>query len=155
MKLTLLAVGDKMPDWAETATAEFIKRLPRETPMRLVTVKPEKRSGQSSETLKSAEATRLLEKIPPGNRIVALDEHGDQITTRQLADKLSRWLSEGKDTVFVIGGADGLAPNVLAQADAKLGLSRLTLPHALARVLLAEQIYRAFSLLNNHPYHRE
>ena len=155
MKLTLLAVGDKMPAWAEAATAEYLKRLPREARMTLVTVKPEKRANQSSDTLKAAEAARLLDKIPAGSRLVALDEHGRQVSTRELADLLTRWLEEGKDTVLVIGGADGLAPELLERAESKLALSRLTLPHALARVLLAEQIYRAVSLLHNHPYHRE
>lgn len=155
MKLTLLAVGDKMPAWAEAATAEYLKRLPREARMTLVTVKPEKRASQSSDTLKAAEAVRLLDKIPAGSRLVALDEHGKQVSTRELADLLTRWLEEGKDTVLVIGGADGLATELLERAESKLALSRLTLPHALARVLLAEQIYRAVSLLHNHPYHRE
>lgn len=155
MKLTLLAVGDKMPAWAEAATTEYLKRLPREARMALVTVKPEKRASQSSDTLKAAEAARLLDKIPAGSRLVALDEHGKQVSTRELADLLNRWMEEGKDTVLVIGGADGLAPELLQRAQSKLALSRLTLPHALARVLLAEQIYRAVSLLHNHPYHRE
>jgi 23S rRNA (pseudouridine1915-N3)-methyltransferase len=155
MKLTLLVVGDKMPEWAETATQEYLKRLPKEARMALVTVKPEKRAGQSAEAIKSLEAGRLLEKLPPGSRLVALDEHGRQVTTRELADLLTRWLESGKDTTLVIGGADGLAPELLDRAETMLALSRLTLPHALARVLLAEQIYRAVSLLNNHPYHRE
>ena len=155
MKLTLLAVGDKMPRWADEATAEYLKRLPREARMTLVTVKPEKRAGQSSDALKAMEAARLLEKIPAGSRLVAMDEHGRQVSTRELADLLARWLEQGKDTVLVIGGADGLATEILARAETKLALSRLTLPHAMARVLLAEQIYRAVSLLHNHPYHRE
>jgi 23S rRNA (pseudouridine1915-N3)-methyltransferase len=87
--------------------------------------------------------------------LVALDEHGKQVTTKELADLLAQWLESGKDTLLVIGGADGLAPNVLERAECTLALSRLTLPHAMARVLVAEQIYRAVSLLHNHPYHRE
>jgi 23S rRNA (pseudouridine1915-N3)-methyltransferase len=155
MKLTLLAVGDKLPAWAEEATAEYLKRLPREARMTLATIKPEKRAGQSANAIKSIEAARLLEKIPAGSRLVALDEHGWQVSTRELADLLARWLETGKDTVLVIGGADGLAPHLLDRAETKLALSRLTLPHGLARVLVAEQIYRAVSLLHNHPYHRE
>lgn len=155
MRLTLLAVGDKMPAWAESATADYLKRLPREAAMALATVKPEKRAGQSAEAIKRTEAARLLEKVPTGSRLVALDEHGKQVTTKELAELLARWLESGKDTVLVIGGADGLAPELLDRAETKLALSRLTLPHALARVLLAEQIYRAVSLLHNHPYHRE
>jgi 23S rRNA (pseudouridine1915-N3)-methyltransferase len=155
MRLTLLAVGDKLPAWAESATAEYLKRMPREARVALVTVKPEKRSGQSSAGLKAAEATRLLARLPPAGRLVALDEHGRQVDTRELADMLAGWMASGIDTVLVIGGADGLAPDILDRAESKLALSRLTLPHALARVLLAEQLYRAASLLNNHPYHRE
>jgi 23S rRNA (pseudouridine1915-N3)-methyltransferase len=155
MKLTLLAVGDKLPGWADEATAEYIKRMPREVRVDLVTVKPEKRASQSAQTLKQAEAGRILEKQPAGSRLVALDEHGRQVTTRELADLLTRWMTSGQDTCLVIGGADGLAPAILEKAETTLALSRLTLPHAFARVLMAEQLYRAVSLLNNHPYHRE
>jgi 23S rRNA (pseudouridine1915-N3)-methyltransferase len=155
MRLTILAVGDKLPDWADEATAEYIKRMPREARVDLVAVKPEKRSTQSAHTLKQAESVRLLEKWPAGSRLVALDEHGRQVTTRELADLLARWLESGQDTCLVIGGADGLAPAILDKAESTLALSRLTLPHAFARVLLAEQLYRAVSLLNHHPYHRE
>jgi 23S rRNA (pseudouridine1915-N3)-methyltransferase len=155
MKLTLLAVGDKLPGWADAATAEYIKRMPREARVELVTVKPEKRASQSAQTLKQAEAGRILEKQPAGSRLVALDEHGRQVTTRELADLLTRWMTSGQDTCLVIGGADGLAPAILEKAETTLALSRLTLPHAFARVLMAEQLYRAVSLLNNHPYHRE
>jgi 23S rRNA (pseudouridine1915-N3)-methyltransferase len=151
----MIAVGERMPAWAEDATAEYLKRMPREARVELVTVRPEKRAGQSADSLKKAEAARLLEKLPSGARLVAMDEHGRQVTTRELADLLARWLESGQDTCLVIGGADGLAPAVLEKAETSLALSRLTLPHALARVLLAEQLYRAVSLLNNHPYHRE
>ena len=155
MKLTLLAVGDKLPRWADEATAEYIKRMPREARVELVAVKPEKRGNQPALTLKQAEAARLMEKLPAGSRLVALDEHGRQVSTRELADLLARWMESGQDTCLVIGGADGLAPAILDKAESTLALSRLTLPHAFARVLLAEQLYRAVSLLNNHPYHRE
>lgn len=155
MRLTLLAVGDKLPAWAEAATADYLKRMPREARVELLTVKPEKRSGQSADSLKQAEAARLRDKLPANARLVALDEHGRQVSTRELADLLARWLGTGQDVCLVIGGADGLAPAILDKAETTLALSRLTLPHALARVLLAEQLYRAVSLLNNHPYHRE
>jgi 23S rRNA (pseudouridine1915-N3)-methyltransferase len=155
MHLTLLAVGDKMPGWAEEATAEYLKRMPREARVELLTVKAEKRAGQPAEVLKQADTARLLEKLPPGARVVALDEHGRQVTTRELADLLARWLESGRDTCLVIGGADGLGQEVLQRAELILSLSRLTLPHALARVLLAEQLYRAWSLLAGHPYHRD
>jgi 23S rRNA (pseudouridine1915-N3)-methyltransferase len=155
MKLTLLCVGDKLPAWADTAVAEYLKRMPREARTELVAVKPEKRAGQSADSIKASEAARLLEKLPAGNRLVALDEHGREMSTRELADLLERWMADGRDVALAIGGADGLAPSLLEKAELKLSLSRLTLPHALARVLLAEQLYRAVSLLNNHPYHRE
>jgi len=155
MRLTILAVGDKLPSWADEATAEYLKRMPREARVDLVVVKPEKRASQSAQTLKQAESVRLLEKLPAGMRLVALDEHGRQVSTRELADLLERWMESGRDTCLVIGGADGLAPAILEKAEMALSLSRLTLPHAFARVLLAEQLYRAVSLLNNHPYHRE
>jgi 23S rRNA (pseudouridine1915-N3)-methyltransferase len=155
MRLTVLAVGDKLPAWAEAATAEYLKRMPREARVELITVKPQKRAGQANEAIKQAEAQRLLDKLPSGSRLVALDEHGIQVSTRELADLLTRWMASGQDTCLVIGGADGLAPAILARAETTLALSRLTLPHAMARVLLAEQLYRAVSLLNHHPYHRE
>ncbi len=155
MKLTLLSVGDKLPAWANAAVAEYLKRMPREARVELVEIKPEKRAGQSADSIKAIEATRLLDKLPAGARLLALDEHGREVTTRELTDLMARWMAEGRDVALVIGGADGLAASLLDRAEAKLSLSRLTLPHALARVLLAEQLYRAISLLNNHPYHRE
>lgn len=155
MKLTLLSVGDKLPGWANTAVAEYLKRMPREARVELVAVKPDKRAGQSADSIKANEAARLLDKLPAGNLLVAMDEHGREVSTRELADLMARWMADGRDVALLIGGADGLAPSLLEKAEVKLSLSRLTLPHALARVLLAEQLYRAVSLLNNHPYHRE
>jgi len=155
VKLTLLSVGDKLPAWANTAVAEYLKRMPREARVELVEIKPEKRAGQSADSIKASEAARLLEKLPSGARLVALDEHGREASTRELADRMARWMADGRDVALIIGGADGLAAGLLEKAEDKLSLSRLTLPHALARVLLAEQLYRAVSLLNNHPYHRE
>lgn len=154
MKLTLLAVGDKLPDWAESATHDYLKRLP-ETQVELLTVKAEKRTNQPAEQIKQSEAKRLLDKLPAGARLVAMDEHGRQVTTRELAELIERWRNDGRDSVLVMGGADGLSAELLGRAELKLALSKLTLPHALARVLLAEQIYRAISLINHHPYHRE
>jgi 23S rRNA (pseudouridine1915-N3)-methyltransferase len=155
VKLTIVAVGDKLPGWADAAVAEYVKRMPREARVEVIAVRPEKRAGQSAERIKTLEAARILEKCPAGARFVALDEHGKQASTRELAGLLETWLASGRDTALVIGGADGLAPDLLAKAEATLALSRLTLPHALARVLLAEQLYRSWSLLANHPYHRE
>lgn len=155
MRMLILAVGDKLPGWAETAVAEYVKRMPREARVEVQTLRPEKRAGQPAERIKAAEAARILEKCPRDALLVALDEHGKELTTRQLAQEMAGWLSGGRDTVLVIGGADGLDPEILRRAGLTLSLSRLTLPHALARVLLAEQLYRAWSLLTNHPYHRD
>jgi 23S rRNA (pseudouridine1915-N3)-methyltransferase len=155
MKLYIVAVGDKIPNWAETAVAEYVKRMPREARVEVLAVRPEKRAGQSAERIKALEAARILEKCPTGARLVALDEHGREPSTRELATLLDTWMQSGRDTALVIGGADGLDAVLLAKAESTLALSRLTLPHAMARVLLAEQLYRAWSLLANHPYHRE
>lgn len=155
MRILILAVGDKLPGWADTAVADYVKRMPREARVEVVPVKPEKRSGQSAERIKALEAARILDKLPAGCALVALDEHGRELTTRELAQTLDGWLHSGRDVALVIGGADGLAPEILDRAETRLSLSRLTLPHALARVLLAEQLYRAWSLLANHPYHRD
>lgn len=155
MKLLILAVGDKLPDWAEKAVAEYVKRMPREARVEVVPIRPEKRSGQSAERIKALEGGRILEKCPAGTRLVALDEHGRELTTRQLAGMMDEWMQSGRDTCLVIGGADGLSPELLQRAELTLSLSRLTLPHALARVLLAEQLYRAWSVLAGHPYHRD
>lgn len=155
MKLITLAIGERLPEWARDAADEYRKRLPREWRFDLVEVRPEKRQGQPVERIKAAESARLLERCPSDARIVALDEHGQEPTTRQLADWIADWQGEGRDTVLLIGGADGHAPELLERAEIKLALSKLTLPHALARVLLLEQLYRAASLLAGHPYHRE
>lgn len=155
MKLSILAVGDKLPDWADKAVAEYVKRMPREVRVEVVPIRPEKRSGQSAGRIKALEGARILEKCPAAARLVALDEHGKELTTRQLAEALGDWMQAGRDTCLVIGGADGLGDAVLQRAELTLSLSRLTLPHALARVLLAEQLYRAWSVLAGHPYHRD
>jgi 23S rRNA (pseudouridine1915-N3)-methyltransferase len=155
VKLAILAVGDRLPGWAETAVAEYVKRMPRELRVEVIALRPEKRSGLPAERIKALEAARILDKCPAVARLVALDEHGRQAGTRDLAELLDGWRQSGRDTVLVIGGADGLAPEVLERAELTLALSRLTLPHALARVLLAEQLYRAWSLLAGHPYHRD
>jgi 23S rRNA (pseudouridine1915-N3)-methyltransferase len=157
MRLTIVAVGDKLPAWADSATAEYLKRMPREARVELLVVKPEKRASQSPlQRLKQAEAARILGR---SCRAAAGWWHWMNMAARSRPanwpNLLSRWLESGQDTCLVIGGADGLAPAILEQAETTLALSRLTLPHAFARVLLAEQLYRAVSLLNNHPYHRE
>lgn len=155
MKLLLAAVGQRQPAWAQTAYAEFEKRFPPEMRLELHAVKAETRGQKTAEQLMAVEATRLQAVLPRGVRRVVLDEHGDRVTTRQLADRLTAWRGEGRDVALVIGGPDGLDPALKASADERLRLSELTLPHALVRVLVAEALYRAWTVIANHPYHRE
>lgn len=145
-----------MPAWIEAGFQEYAKRMPPDASLELIEIKPEKRAaGSSTSRIQKVEAERISAALPGQAMLVALDEHGRQLTTTELADLLSRWMQEGAQPCFVIGGADGLDASLKARADLLLGLSRLTLPHGLARVLLAEQLYRAVSLLKGHPYHRE
>lgn len=159
MKLRIISVGHKMPTWVEMACAEYTKRMPREVAVEIVDIKPEKRAaGNSTENIQLIEAKRILESVGR-DYLVALDERGNEITTLQLAEKLSNWLAGdvtgGRDIALVIGGADGLHASVKQKADWLWGLSKLTLPHGMVRIMLAEQLYRAHSIIQNHPYHRE
>lgn len=156
MKLLVAAVGTRMPDWVDAGFAEYAKRMPREMPLTLAEVKPEPRtSGKPVAALMAAEAERLRAALPSRCRRVILDERGADTTTRALADRLAQWTATGDDVAFLIGGPDGLATDIKNGADETLRLSSLTLPHGLARVVLAEALYRAASLLKGHPYHRE
>jgi 23S rRNA (pseudouridine1915-N3)-methyltransferase len=154
MKLIICAVGHKMPGWVTAGFLEYAKRMPHEAAIELVEIKPEKRTGLKVEQLLDAEAERILAAISPRRRVIAMDERGAQWSTTELAQSVSTWMKEGGDTVFIIGGADGLATAIKNSADEVLALSALTLPHALARILLVEQLYRAVSLIKGHPYHR-
>ena len=155
MKLRILSVGHKMPGWVEDGCKEYLKRMPREVAVEIVEIKPDKRgSGKNSEQVQEVESKRILEAAGR-DFLIALDEHGQEVTTLQLADRIQKWLGDGRDVSLVIGGADGLHQDVKTRADWLWSLSKLTLPHAMVRVLLAEQLYRAWSVLNNHPYHRE
>ncbi|WP_295549036.1 23S rRNA (pseudouridine(1915)-N(3))-methyltransferase RlmH [uncultured Pseudacidovorax sp.] len=155
MKLLVVAVGQRMPDWAQTAWDDYAKRFPPELKLELKAVKTEPRGSKSLETLYAAERERIEAAIPRGTRIVALDERGTALTTKALASRLSFWQGEGDDVALVIGGPDGLEPTFKAAAHERIRLSDLTLPHAMARVLLVEQLYRAWSVNAGHPYHRE
>jgi 23S rRNA (pseudouridine1915-N3)-methyltransferase len=154
MKFIICAVGNKMPDWVTAGFREYTKRMPHEAVIELVEIKPEKRTGLKVEQLLDAEADRILAAIPSKRRLVAMDERGRQWSTAKLAASVTNWMREGGDTVFVIGGADGLAAAIKNSADEVVALSALTMPHALVRILLAEQLYRAVSLIKGHPYHR-
>ncbi len=156
MRLVLCAVGQKMPTWADEAYEDFAKRFPPEMRLVLKAVKAEPRTtGKSTEQLMAAEAQRLEAACPKGARRVFLDERGERVTSRQLAQRLETWRGDGRDVAIFIGGPDGLDPALKSTADEMLRLSDLTLPHAFVRVLLAEGLYRAWSVMEGHPYHRE
>lgn len=155
MKLRIISVGHKMPSWVETACAEYTKRMPRELTLEIIEIKPDKRAdGKNSAVVQEAEAKRILDAVGK-DFLIACDERGQEVTTLQLAEKMQHWQTFGRDVSIVIGGADGLYPELKKQADWLWGLSKLTLPHAFVRVLLCEQLYRAYSVIQGHPYHRE
>ena len=155
MKLYVVAVGQRVPDWAQTAWDDYAKRFPPELRVELKAVKTEPRGSKTLETLYAAERERIEAAIPRGCRVVALDERGTTLTTVALAAKLRTWQLEADDVALVIGGPDGLDPAFRQAAHERIRLSDLTLPHAMVRVLLIEQLYRAWSINANHPYHRE
>ena len=156
MRLLLVAVGLRPPTWAETAFVDFAKRFPPELKLELKAIKAEPRSsGKSAAQMMAAEGQRIEAAMPKGARRVVLDERGSRLTTAQLAERLRFWLGDGRDVALLVGGPDGLDPALKASADETLRLSDLTLPHAFVRVLLAEALYRAWSVSAGHPYHRE
>ena len=155
MRLLIVAVGQRVPDWAQTAWDDYAKRFPGELRIELKAVKTEPRGSKTLEQLYAAERSRIEAAIPKGCRIVALDERGTPLTTVALAAKLKNWQLEADDVALVIGGPDGLDPTFRQAAHERVRLSDLTLPHAMVRVLLIEQLYRAWSINANHPYHRE
>ncbi|MGB6055223.1 MAG: 23S rRNA (pseudouridine(1915)-N(3))-methyltransferase RlmH [Burkholderiaceae bacterium] len=155
MQFVIAAVGHRMPAWIEAGFDEYAKRMPPESRIQLKEIKPVERSGgRSAESVMAAERVRIEAALPKGACIVALDERGRDLTSVQLAESMQRWRREGRDVAFVIGGADGLDAGFKAGADMLLRISSLTLPHGMVRVLLAEQLYRAWSITQNHPYHR-
>jgi 23S rRNA (pseudouridine1915-N3)-methyltransferase len=155
VKLVLVAVGQRQPAWADTAYEDFAKRFPPELRLELKAVKAEPRGSKTAEQLMAAEAARLEAALPRGARRVVLDERGTRLTTLQLAARMGAWMNDGRDVALLVGGPDGLDARLKAGADETLRLSDLTLPHAFARVLLAEALYRAWTVMVNHPYHRE
>ena len=156
MKLLLVAIGQRQPAWADEAWADFAKRFPPEMRLEIKALKAEPRStGKTAAQCMLAEAARIEAAIPKGARRVLLDEHGTRLTTAQLAQRMRAWRGSGGDVALLIGGPDGLDATLKASADETLRLSDLTLPHALARVLLAEALYRGWSVIEGHPYHRE
>ena len=155
MRLVIVAVGQRVPDWAQTAWDDYAKRFPHELKIELKAVKTEPRGSKTVEQLYVAERKRIEEAIPKGARIVVLDERGTSLRTTALAERLNDWQLGGADVALVIGGPDGLDPEFRQSAHERVRLSDLTLPHAMVRVLLIEQLYRAWSVNANHPYHRE
>ncbi|WP_029000265.1 23S rRNA (pseudouridine(1915)-N(3))-methyltransferase RlmH [Azohydromonas australica] len=156
MRLVIAAIGQRQPAWAEAAYDDFAKRFPPELRLELKALKAEPRTtGKPPAALMAAEAQRIEAAVPKGARRVVLDERGTRLTTAALADRLRFWLGDGRDVAFMIGGPDGLDPALKTTADETMRLSELTLPHAFVRILLAEGLYRAWSLTVNHPYHRE
>jgi 23S rRNA (pseudouridine1915-N3)-methyltransferase len=155
MQLIIAAVGHKMPAWITAGFDEYVKRMPPECRIVLKEVKPQERSSNMPAQLAmQIERTRIEAVLPKGARIVALDERGQDPSSVQLSQHLQKWRGDGRDVVFIIGGADGLDPELKNRADQLMRLSSLTLPHGMVRVLLAEQLYRAWSISQNHPYHR-
>ncbi len=155
MKLVIVAVGQRVPDWAQTAWDDYAKRFPPELKVELKAVKTEPRGSKTLDTLLAAERERISAALPKGARIVVLDERGTNLTTKALAQRLTDWQLGGDDVALIIGGPDGIEPTFRQTAHERVRLSDLTLPHAMARVLLIEQLYRAWSVNAGHPYHRE
>lgn len=155
MKLKLLAVGHKMPSWVEQGFGEYAKRLPADCALELIEIQPGHRAKNTSkEKAMQQEAQAIQKHLRPQDHVVALDVLGKSWSTEQLAQQLSGWRMQGGDVALIVGGPDGLTPEVLALAKQRWSLSALTLPHPLVRVLLAEQLYRAWSILQGHPYHK-
>jgi len=155
MQLIVAAVGHKMPAWIEAGFREYAKRMPPECRLVLKEIKPiERAANKSAESVMAQERARIEAALPKTGRVIALDERGTAMTTLELSQQLSIWQQHGGDVSFVIGGADGLDAEFKQNADSLLRLSNMTLPHGLVRVMLAEQLYRAWSILKNHPYHR-
>ena len=155
MRLLIVAVGQRVPDWAQTAYGDYAKRFPPELRVELKAVKTEPRGSKTLQTLYGAERERIEAAIPRGTRVVVLDERGTSLTTKALAERLQDWQLGGDDVALVIGGPDGLDPAFRQSAHERIRLSDLTLPHAMVRVLLIEQLYRVWSVNAGHPYHRE
>lgn len=159
MRIHLLAVSHRVPLWAQQAYEEYSKRMPRECTLVLCEVAAEKRQKGQKKTgstlIKNKEGERLIAHIPQHSRVIALDEHGKQQRSQQLATKMAQWMMGGQDVTLLIGGADGLSEQCLSRADETWSLSELTFPHVMVRVMVAEQLYRAYSIMHNHPYHRE
>jgi 23S rRNA (pseudouridine1915-N3)-methyltransferase len=155
LKITLIAVGTKMDSWVEQGYNEYARRMPKECSLQLIEIGMERRGKSGSpERWMSQEGERILAAVPKGDSIVALDVKGSSWSTEKLADQMRRWMDGGRGISLLVGGPDGLAGKCIKQAEQRWSLSNLTLPHPLVRVVLSEQLYRAWSVVSNHPYHR-
>lgn len=154
MQINLIAVGTKMPGWISEGYYTYVKRFPIELKLQLIEISTLKRQHSNLERIIEIEGEKMLAAVPKGSFVIALDELGKQWDSITLANHLRKWRDEGKQLSLLIGGPEGLATKCLKQADLKWSLSALTFPHPLVRVILAEQLYRAFSILNHHPYHK-
>jgi 23S rRNA (pseudouridine1915-N3)-methyltransferase len=155
MRIHLLCVGRRMPTWIEAGYAEYARRLSGECALNLLEIEPaHRRKRANPEQARREEGERLLRTLPKGALVVALDERGESWDTARLAVELSGWLAGGREPALLVGGADGLATECLQRAERRWSLSALTFPHPLVRVILAEQLYRAWTLVKGHPYHR-
>lgn len=156
MKLVLIAVGNKMPAWVQTGFDEYARRFPRDMPLELIEIPAGKRGKNADiKRILEQEGEKMLGAVPRGSKIVTLEVTGDNWSSPTLAAKLTDWQRDGRDVCLLVGGPEGLAPACIAASEAKWSLSALTLPHPLVRVVLAESLYRAWSICTNHPYHRE
>jgi 23S rRNA (pseudouridine1915-N3)-methyltransferase len=155
VKISVISVGNKMPAWVKMGVKEYLKRFPPQIKVSLTELPVMKSSNQSEKSQMEAEAERLLAKASPRAKLVVLDERGSLWSTVELSQHLQKWMQDGQDIDLMIGGANGLAPQIRERADQIWSLSNLTLPHMMVRVVVVEQLYRAMSILNNHPYHRE
>ena len=156
MHIRLLAVGDRQPSWVDAAFAEYTARMPRQWQFRLETIATaDRHKAATPGWAKDSEGLKLLGKLKPAEQVVLLDENGRQFTSRELSTRLDGWQASGDDLAFIIGGPDGVSDDVRKRANLTWSMSSLTLPHGLARVLFAEQLYRAWSLTTGHPYHRD
>lgn len=156
MRFSVVAIGQRMPDWVARGWSEYARRFPRGMELELKELPLSRRNRSSNPVqLRSSESAALLAAVPASNYLVAMDGNGQQWSTQELAMQMQQWMQQGRDVSFLIGGPDGLDSSSLQRADARWSLGKLTLPHMLVRVILAEQLYRAWSVTQNHPYHRE
>ena len=155
MRIHLIAVGNRMPTWVSQGYEEFARRMPLECRLKLIEIPPAKRTKAADiKRLVRQEGERMLEALPKNVLVVALDVAGRQWRTEELAQQLSDWMHEGRDIALLLGGPDGLAPACREKADRGWSLSPLTFPHPLVRIIVAEQLYRATTILKHHPYHK-